>query len=158
MAVCWCNSLCVGVYVVCPAFGLASVKETLSIHPHVILFLLLPPLIFESAANLVSVPRLLLFAVWSRLISSHLSSSIRSWLLQDVHAVSKVIHQALLMALPGVFIATGLTAAMLKVMFWSYNWTWSGALLAGCILSATDPVAVVAVLKVWSLLTSLDLS
>lgn len=87
--------------------------------------------------------------VTSHLISSLLFDSFVA--AQDVHAVSKVIHQALLMALPGVFIATGLTAAMLKVMFWSYNWTWSGALLAGCILSATDPVAVVAVLKVWSL-------
>ena len=92
--------------------------------------------------------------VTSRLIASLLFDSFVA--AQDVHAVSKVIHQALLMALPGVFIATGLTAAMLKVMFWSYNWTWSGALLAGCILSATDPVAVVAVLKVWSL--SLDVS
>ena len=47
---------------------------------------------------------------------------------------------------PGVLIGAALTAVMVKYTF-PYNWTWVESLLFGAMFSATDPVAVVAVLK-----------
>lgn len=45
---------------------------------------------------------------------------------------------------------TVLTAALVKYTF-PYNWNWVESLLFGAMFSATDPVAVVAVLKEVSL-------
>jgi NhaP-type Na+/H+ or K+/H+ antiporter len=47
---------------------------------------------------------------------------------------------------PGVLVGTALTALLVKYTF-PYNWSWVEALLFGAMFSATDPVAVVAVLK-----------
>ncbi len=47
---------------------------------------------------------------------------------------------------PGVIVGTVLTAALVKYTF-PYNWSWVESLLFGAMFSATDPVAVVAVLK-----------
>ena len=47
---------------------------------------------------------------------------------------------------PGVIVGTVLTAALVKYTF-PYNWNWVESLLFGAMFSATDPVAVVAVLK-----------
>ena len=47
---------------------------------------------------------------------------------------------------PGVVYGASLTAVLVKYTF-PYNWTWVECLLFGAIFSATDPVAVVAVLK-----------
>ncbi len=57
--------------------------------------------------------------------------------------------QVLLLAGPGVVIGTALTAVFVKYVF-PYNWTWLESLLFGAMLSATDPVAVIALLQeVW---------
>ncbi len=57
--------------------------------------------------------------------------------------------QVLLLAGPGVVIGTALTAVFVKYVF-PYNWTWLESLLFGAMLSATDPVAVIALLhEVW---------
>ena len=57
--------------------------------------------------------------------------------------------QVLLLAGPGVVIGTALTAVFVKYVF-PYNWTWLECLLFGAMLSATDPVAVIALLQeVW---------
>lgn len=52
----------------------------------------------------------------------------------------------LTLAGPGVVIATVLTACVVQYVF-PYDWDWNTALMLGGMLSATDPVAVVALLK-----------
>lgn len=47
---------------------------------------------------------------------------------------------------PGVLVGTALTAVLVKYTF-PYDWSWVESLLFGAMFSATDPVAVVAVLK-----------
>lgn len=108
------------------AFGAASNAEALSIlqdytglarmDPHLMLFVFLPTLIFESA------------------------------FVMDVHTFRKTIAQAMLLAGPGLMLCTFLTSLMARYIF-TYNWSWVTALMFGSVLSATDPVAVVALLK-----------
>eukprot|EP01064_Diplonema_japonicum_P007170 TRINITY_DN14872_c0_g1_i1.p1 TRINITY_DN14872_c0_g1~~TRINITY_DN14872_c0_g1_i1.p1 ORF type:complete len:1329 (+),score=259.85 TRINITY_DN14872_c0_g1_i1:94-3987(+) len=88
-----------------------------SINPHLIFHIFLPVLIFESA-----------FAM-------------------EIPVFKKVVGHCLLLAVPGLMLASTLTAVMAKYMFVSYDWNWYACLLFGTILSATDPVAVVALLK-----------
>ncbi len=47
---------------------------------------------------------------------------------------------------PGVLVGTAITAVLVKGTF-PYDWSWIECLLFGAMFSATDPVAVVAVLK-----------
>lgn len=54
--------------------------------------------------------------------------------------------QMFLLAAPGVLISTFCLGAALKFLF-PFNWDWKTSLLLGGLLSATDPVAVVALLK-----------
>lgn len=54
--------------------------------------------------------------------------------------------QAVLLAGPGVLIGAALVGVIVKYML-PYNWNWNLAMTFGSILSATDPVAVVALLK-----------
>eukprot|EP00325_Prymnesiales_sp_UTEX-LB-985_P033684 CAMPEP_0174733314 /NCGR_PEP_ID=MMETSP1094-20130205/61062_1 /TAXON_ID=156173 /ORGANISM="Chrysochromulina brevifilum, Strain UTEX LB 985" /LENGTH=682 /DNA_ID=CAMNT_0015935955 /DNA_START=67 /DNA_END=2112 /DNA_ORIENTATION=+ len=82
--------------------------------PHLLLHVILPPLLFESA-----------FAV-------------------DWHIFAKLVKYALILAVPGLIFCTTLSG-VLYVAF--YGWPWEAALLLGGILSATDPVAVVALLR-----------
>jgi NhaP-type Na+/H+ or K+/H+ antiporter len=86
------------------------------ISPHIILFVFLPTLIFESA-----------FAM-------------------EVHLFRRMFSQIAILAVPGLILATGLTASLAK---WAFPWDWSWALclMFGALISATDPVAVVALLK-----------
>ncbi|HEC44433.1 MAG TPA: cyclic nucleotide-binding domain-containing protein [Bacteroides sp.] len=91
------------------------------IDPHLILYVFLPTLIFEAA-----------FAM-------------------DVHTFKKSVTNATLLAVPGIIIALILTAAIvigLKGAGLGFaGWGWPMALLFGAVVSATDPVAVVALLK-----------
>ena len=86
------------------------------IDPHLMQFVFLPTLIFESA------------------------------FVMDVHTFKKTIGQALILAGPGLIVSTFLTALIAKFLF-TYHWSWVAALMFGAILSATDPVAVVAILR-----------
>jgi sodium/hydrogen exchanger 10/11 len=86
------------------------------INPHLLLYIFMPILMFESA-----------FAM-------------------DVHTFRKMSNQILILAFPGLVLASFLCAAMAKFMF-EYDWSWRDAMLFGTILSATDPVAVVSLLK-----------
>lgn len=57
----------------------------------------------------------------------------------------KIINVALAYAIPGLLIATSVTGGIVWCLYPS--WTWFEAGLLGALLSATDPVAVVALLK-----------
>ena len=83
--------------------------------PHLIFFVFLPILIFESA------------------------------FFCDVHVFERIFWQSCLLAVPGLALATGLTALVMIGMY--PDWTLLMALLYGAIVSATDPVAVVALLR-----------
>ena len=92
-----------------------------NIDPHLILFVFLPILIFEAA-----------FAL-------------------DVHVFKKSLGNAIILAVPGIVVALVLTAAIIIVtdmLGWGFEgWNWAYALMFGSVVSATDPVAVVALLK-----------
>jgi len=92
------------------------VTSVSTIDPHLILFLFLPTLIFESA-----------FAIES-------------------HLFRRTFTQISLLAVPGLILSTLLTAVMVKYLF-PWDWSWPLALMFGALISATDPVAVVALLK-----------
>ena len=81
---------------------------------HLLLNALLPPLLFESA-----------FAI-------------------DWHIFGNLSGYAILLAAPGIAVASTLTAVVYGFM---YGWRWEACVLIGAILSATDPVAVVALLR-----------
>mmetsp|Transcript_5431 Transcript_5431/g.9149 ORF Transcript_5431/g.9149 Transcript_5431/m.9149 type:complete len:461 (+) Transcript_5431:541-1923(+) len=90
-----------------------------SIDPHLILLLFLPALIFESAFN------------------------------SDWHIFKVEFAQVIIMAGPMLIGATYLSAGMMYYIL-GYNgdaFPWEAALLFGSIISATDPVAVVCLLK-----------
>ena len=91
------------------------------IDPHLILYIFLPTLIFEAA-----------FAM-------------------DTHTFKKSFTNAFILAVPGILVALFLTALIIVVIKMSGlalgAWTWPIALLFGTVISATDPVAVVALLK-----------
>lgn len=91
------------------------------ISPEIILFIFLPTLIFEGAFGL------------------------------DVHVFKKSVTNATLLAAPGLIIAMLITAVFViacKVFNLGLdNWNWGIALMFGAVVSATDPVAVVAILK-----------
>jgi len=93
-----------------------SLPMVAGIDPHLIMFLFLPTLIFESA-----------FAM-------------------EVHLFRRAFMQILILAVPGLLISTVLTGLFAKMLF-PWDWSWPTALLFGSLISATDPVAVVALLK-----------
>ncbi|KAL4018599.1 hypothetical protein IC575_022199 [Cucumis melo] len=64
----------------------------------------------------------------------------------EVHQIKRCLAQMILLAGPGVLISTFLLGSAFKLTF-PYNWSWKTSLLLGGLLSATDPVAVVALLK-----------
>ncbi len=63
----------------------------------------------------------------------------------DYHTFAKELPQILTLAVPGVVISAGLTACFIKVL--PIDFSWDSALALGSVLAATDPVAVVALLK-----------
>ena len=87
-----------------------------NLDPHLMLFLFLPTLIFESA-----------FAM-------------------DLHTFRKTVGQAIVIAGPGFLLISFLTAIVARYVF-PYNWSWLTALLFATLLSATDPVSVIALLS-----------
>ena len=93
--------------------------------PHLMLYLFLPVLIFESAFSL------------------------------DYHIFFKQIYSILIMAMPGVLLASIMIAGFIQLLP-LYDFTFTESLLVGCILSATDPIAVVALLRSLSLSLSLS--
>lgn len=84
--------------------------------PHLILFVFLPILIFESA-----------FSV-------------------EVHLFRRIFGQIAVLAVPGLIVSTLATACFVMWVL-PVEWSWTVTLLFGALISATDPVAVVALLK-----------
>ena len=62
------------------------------------------------------------------------------------HLLSKAMIPSLLLAGPGVILSTALTAIIAKFAF-PYSWDANTSLMFGAMLSATDPLAVVALLR-----------
>ncbi|XP_078670954.1 sperm-specific sodium:proton exchanger-like isoform X2 [Branchiostoma floridae x Branchiostoma belcheri] len=96
--------------------GFAHYTAIVHMNPHMLFHVFLPVLIFESA-----------FAM-------------------DTHMFWKSIYQILIMALPGLLLASLLTG-ILSMYTFDYGWNWYVGMMFGSICSATDPVAVVALLK-----------
>jgi sodium/hydrogen exchanger 10/11 len=90
-------------------------KELREINPHLIYYIFLPLLMFDSAFN------------------SHF------------HVIRPHILSAILLAGPGVLISIAIVAVFAVYIF-PYRWSWLVSIMFGSILSATDPVAVVALL------------
>ena len=61
------------------------------------------------------------------------------------HTLSKVLTKILILAGPGVLINMALTATVLHAF--PFDWDWNFSMMVGSILAATDPVAVVSILK-----------
>ncbi|MGB4329677.1 MAG: cation:proton antiporter [Tenuifilum sp.] len=107
------------------AVGLGIIGQAVqwagNIDPHLILYLFLPTLIFEAAYAL------------------------------HIHTFKKSLVNAVILAVPGIMVAIVITAfalLLIKSMGIGLNeWTILLAFLFGAIISATDPVAVVAILK-----------
>lgn len=97
--------------------GIDSIANT---DPDFILYVFLPILIFDAAYEM------------------------------DMHVFKKTLSNATLLAAPGLVIAMLMTAALvmaISMLVPGYEaWTWSFALMFGGLISATDPVAVVALL------------
>ncbi|WP_063365168.1 cation:proton antiporter [Pseudoalteromonas luteoviolacea] len=99
------------------AFG-ESLALIAEIDSHLFLYLFLPTLIFESA-----------FAM-------------------EVHLFRRMFTQIALLAVPGLMLAIWLTAELIfAITPDSWQWSWAICLMFGALISATDPVAVVALLK-----------
>lgn len=98
-----------------------SVRAVGNINPDLILYIFLPVLIFDAAYEI------------------------------DLHTFRKTFANASLLAVPGVIISMFLVAAMMMgialVVPEFSGWNWTFALMFGALISATDPVAVVALLK-----------
>lgn len=86
--------------------------------PEVILFVFLPPLVYESAYNL------------------------------DARALFQNMPAIMTLAVPALILSTAVTGAVVMLAGGAaHGLTWPAALLFGALISATDPVAVVALFK-----------
>ncbi|BFZ04051.1 hypothetical protein BsWGS_07090 [Bradybaena similaris] len=97
--------------------GYLPIDEIIKLSPHTILYVFMPILIFEGA-----------FAI-------------------DVYVFKQIFMQVLLLAGPALAVMVSLTAGLSVYLFKYEMWNWTFALLFGSILTATDPVAVVAIMK-----------
>lgn len=89
-----------------------------SLSPDLIIFVFLPVLVFESAFSL------------------------------EVHAFRKNVGPVLLLSGPALLVCTFATGAMMVALTApTWGWGWVAALAFGALISATDPVAVVALLR-----------
>ena len=117
----WFDTWSVGSVHISVKFLSNAVNWAGHIDPHVILYVFLPTLIFEAA-----------FAM-------------------DVHTFRKSVGNASILAIPGILVAMILTATLAIGLDLAgiglSGWGWPIALMFGAVVSATDPVAVVSLLK-----------
>ena len=103
-------------------YGLGRMGDAVEVYsnfpPHMFLLVFLPALIFESAFN------------------------------SDWHIFKVELGKIIILAGPMLLVSTFLSACMMRYMFgYTGDFTWAAALMYGAIISATDPVAVVALLR-----------
>jgi NhaP-type Na+/H+ or K+/H+ antiporter len=84
-------------------------------------------------------PRLILFIFLPALIFEGSLST-------DFYVFRKQLFSGLLLAFPGMMVQIALIAVF-AVYWFPFGWGWVESLLFGGILSATDPVAVIALMK-----------
>lgn len=103
-----------------PIYMTHAIDSISNMDPEIILYFFLPILIFEAALNL------------------------------NIHTFKKTFINANILAIPGLVVALLLTGGLLMLLSYLYpgytQWTWTAALMFGALISATDPVAVVALL------------
>lgn len=99
----------------------SAIDVVANMNPDLILYVFLPLLIFSGAYDM------------------------------DLHVFRKSLFNSTLLAGPGMVIAMFLTAALIMCIHFfipeAGGWNWSYALMFGALISATDPVAVVALLR-----------
>ncbi|EPY18629.1 Na/H antiporter-like protein [Strigomonas culicis] len=93
----------------------------------------------DVAKALGSIPPDLLFYIFLPVLIFEGSYAI------NIHALRRVLWQTVILATVGIVINTVLLALIVKLLFSTFSWY--AALLLGSLLSATDPVAVVSLLK-----------
>ncbi|MFT6986147.1 MAG: NhaP-type Na+/H+ or K+/H+ antiporter [Psychromonas sp.] len=64
----------------------------------------------------------------------------------ETHLFTRMFNQIATLAVPGLLLSTALTAALSYYLF-PWQWSWTVCFLFGALISATDPVAVVSLLK-----------
>ena len=64
----------------------------------------------------------------------------------EVHLFKRIFSQIATLAVPGLIVSTIVTAVLVKYLF-PWDWSWELCFMFGALISATDPVAVVALLK-----------
>lgn len=64
----------------------------------------------------------------------------------DVHLFNRLLSQITILAVPCLILCIALTAAAIQFIF-PLNWSWPVCLMFAALISATDPVAVVALLR-----------
>lgn len=116
-----------------------SLDQWVNIDAYIMLYVFLPVLIFGEAMNLN----------WHHVTGMFLYLLKMSW---HRHMFCNVIKgglfQAFLLAGPGVLMGAGIMGTAVHfILPSSYGWSWNLCMTFGAILAATDPVAVVALLK-----------
>ena len=98
------------------------------------------PIISDSIKLIADIdPHLFLFVFLPTLIFESAYSL-------EVHLFKRIFSQIATLAVPGLIVSTVVTAVLVKYLF-PWDWSWELCLMFGALISATDPVAVVALLK-----------
>lgn len=98
------------------------------------------PIISESIKLVADIdPHLFLFVFLPTLIFESAYSL-------EVHLFKRIFPQIAILAVPGLIVSTIITATLVKYLF-PWDWSWELCFMFGALISATDPVAVVALLK-----------
>jgi len=98
------------------------------------------PIVSDSIKLVVDIdPHLFLFVFLPTLIFESAYSL-------EVHLFKRIFSQIATLAVPGLIVSTVVTAVLVKYLF-PWDWSWELCLMFGALISATDPVAVVALLK-----------